>query len=234
MESTTTVNRDEQRRTLYEKLKDLKREEFRAGIQKVKDDHLLGDLRYEFKWDPDPRKSTWQAIEINRLLTNRKARREALPQWIGIAIGNVIALAALLASYFSYREARRVGEFQTRVSYEVSAELVRSLPVEVIAESTPVPATVIYPDLPNSTRLGVLSLWVDMVLTNTGARTFSVENADAYVVHRSGPNRELAKIQTEKTFLGAFRTPGEPHRFPVRRRVWAPTQIPIASRMAGA
>ena len=96
-----TVSRDEQRQTLYAELVDLDKERFRTAIAKVKDNHLLADLRYDFKWDPeDPRKSTWQAIEINRLLTDRKARREAIPQWVGIIISNLIALAALIVSLF--------------------------------------------------------------------------------------------------------------------------------------
>jgi hypothetical protein len=95
-----TVGRDEQRQILQTALADLDKDKFRARIRKVKDNHLLGDLRYDFKWDPDPRKSTWQAIEINRLLTDRKARREAIPQWAGIIVSNLIALAALIVSLF--------------------------------------------------------------------------------------------------------------------------------------
>jgi hypothetical protein len=95
---TETDPREASRRALYERLNTLNKDEFRAAIRNQKDTHLLGDLRYNFNWDPDPRKSTWQAIEINRLLTDIRARREALPQWIGIVVGNLIALAALIVS----------------------------------------------------------------------------------------------------------------------------------------
>jgi hypothetical protein len=98
MEEQTPVPREATRRALYERLKTLNQDEFRVAIRREKDDHLLGDLRYNFKWDPDPRKSTWQAIEINRLLTDRRARQAAKPQWIGIVLGNLIALAALIVS----------------------------------------------------------------------------------------------------------------------------------------
>ena len=91
------MDRDEEIQALFDRFKDLDRKGFRASIREVKDDHLR-DLRYKFDWDPDPRKSTMQAIEINRLLTERKARRQALPQWIGIVVSNLIALAALIVS----------------------------------------------------------------------------------------------------------------------------------------
>ena len=98
METQTPDPREEIKRALYERLKALNKDEFRAAIRREKDTHLLGDLRYDFGWDPDPRKSHWRTIEINRLLTDIKARRQALPQWIGIVAGNLIALAALVVS----------------------------------------------------------------------------------------------------------------------------------------
>ena len=98
MENQTPDPRESTRLALYERLRTLNKDEFRTAIRREKDDHLLGDLRYDFNWDPDPRKSSWQAIEINRVLTDNRARREAFPQWIGIVVGNVIALAALAVS----------------------------------------------------------------------------------------------------------------------------------------
>lgn len=92
------VPREEERGKLHVRLQSLDRDAFRAAIRAVRDDDLLGDLRYDFDWDPDPRKSTWQAIEINRLLTRRKEWRNALPQWIGILVGNILALAALVVA----------------------------------------------------------------------------------------------------------------------------------------
>lgn len=129
-----------------------------------------------------------------------------------VAVG--IALLAIVISGLSYCESRGVGEFQRRISYEVAAELVRSLPVEVIADSSLFPALVMYPDLPSSSRLGVVSLWVEVVITNTGARTFSVEDASAYIMHRSVADGELVKGGAENTFLGALRNPGAPQQFP--------------------
>ncbi len=98
MEAQTADPRESKRHALYERLKALNKDEFRSAIRRENDAHLLGDLRYDFKWDPDPRKSTWQALEINRLLTDIRVRRAALPQWIGIVAGNLIALAALVVS----------------------------------------------------------------------------------------------------------------------------------------
>lgn len=101
MNSKYESERDRLRHELYERLKGVDRDTFRAVIRTQKDNHLLGDLRYDFNWDPDPRKSTWQAIEINRLITDRNTRRQALPQWIGIVLGNIIALAGLVVSIFA-------------------------------------------------------------------------------------------------------------------------------------
>ena len=93
------MNRDERIQALYEGVKPLNRDEFRTEIRKERDDHLLADLRPIFNWNPqDPSKSDWQVREINRLLTERKARRVAQQQWIGIGISNAIALAALIVS----------------------------------------------------------------------------------------------------------------------------------------
>jgi hypothetical protein len=69
------VPADTQREMLYNELKLLmNRSEFIERIRQERDDGRLGYLRYDFDWDPDPRKSTWQAIEINRLLTKKKNR----------------------------------------------------------------------------------------------------------------------------------------------------------------
>jgi hypothetical protein len=98
-------NRDKQREKLLRTLKALpkeQREDFRSVIRTERDDELLADLRYDFAWDPDPRRSTWQAIEINRLLTKRQRRREAIPEWVGIIIANLLALASLIVSIFKH------------------------------------------------------------------------------------------------------------------------------------
>jgi hypothetical protein len=58
MESQTNDPREATRRALYERLRTLNKGEFRAAIRSQNDTHLLGDLRYDFDWDPDPRKST--------------------------------------------------------------------------------------------------------------------------------------------------------------------------------
>ena len=83
-------------------LQEEQREEFRATIKKEPDDELLVDLRYAFGWDPDPRKSTWKAIEINRLVTKRNARKEARPQWFAIIVSGLLALASLVVSILAY------------------------------------------------------------------------------------------------------------------------------------
>jgi hypothetical protein len=98
-------NRDERREELRRKLQALtkdQREEFRSVVRAERDDELLADLRYDFAWDPDPRKSTWQAIEFNRLLTKRRKRREAIPVWVGIIIANLLALASLIVSILKH------------------------------------------------------------------------------------------------------------------------------------
>jgi hypothetical protein len=99
METQTHGTREEVRNALYERLKVLNEDDFMAQIRREKDTKLLGDIRYKFGLDPnDPGRSAWQTREINRLLTDIKARREALPQWIGIVVSNLIALAALVVS----------------------------------------------------------------------------------------------------------------------------------------
>ncbi len=89
---------DPQRLALFKELKSMDRNSFKARISKVKDDGLLGYLRYDFDWDPDPRRSTWQAIEINRLLTARKDRRLVKPTWFGVAVAIVIGIASLIVA----------------------------------------------------------------------------------------------------------------------------------------
>lgn len=92
------VPRDPEREHLYTKLKSMNQKEFAQEIKLEKDDGRLGYLRYDFSWDPDPRKSTWQAIEINRLLTRRKEVRTLKPAWIGIAITALLSIVSLVVS----------------------------------------------------------------------------------------------------------------------------------------
>jgi hypothetical protein len=98
MASQHPQSRDDLRQSIFTKLKMYQIDDFRREIKKMDDDDLLADLRYDFGYDPDPRKSSWQTREINRLLTKRKEWRSAQPQWIGILIGNLFALAALVVS----------------------------------------------------------------------------------------------------------------------------------------
>ena len=80
------------------RLASLSRDEFKREIKRLNDE-TLADLRYVFGYDPaDSRKSSSQTIDINRLLTRRKAWREARPQWIGIVISALIGLAALIVA----------------------------------------------------------------------------------------------------------------------------------------
>jgi hypothetical protein len=83
-------------------LEEKQREQFRSIIKKEPDNELLVELRYVFGWDPDPRKSTWKAIEINRLVTKRNARKEARPQWFAIIVSGSLALASLIVSILTY------------------------------------------------------------------------------------------------------------------------------------
>jgi hypothetical protein len=81
-----------------EQLRGLSRDAFKREIRGL-DDETLADLRYEFGWDPqDPAKSAWQTRTINRLLTSRKDRRAARPQWVGIAVSASLGLAALIVA----------------------------------------------------------------------------------------------------------------------------------------
>lgn len=83
---------------LAARLRKLERSAFRREIKRI-DDDTLADLRYTFGWDPtDPRKSSIQAIDINRLLTRKKYWRLALPQWIGIGVSGLIGLAGLIVA----------------------------------------------------------------------------------------------------------------------------------------
>jgi hypothetical protein len=94
-----SVPNDPKRKEIYDRLKAITdSKSFQAEIGNISDDGILGYLRYDFNWHPDPRQSTWQAIEINRLLTRRKDRRLLLPTWIGIVVTGAIALAALVVS----------------------------------------------------------------------------------------------------------------------------------------
>ena len=105
MQTPAPTNRDKRREELRKELETLKkeqREQFRTIITKEPDDELLADLRYVFGWDPDPRKSTWQAIEINRLTTKRNKLKEVRPQWIAIIVSSLLALAALIISILTY------------------------------------------------------------------------------------------------------------------------------------
>ena len=80
------------------RLRSLSRDLFKREIKRL-DDDTLGDLRYEFGYDSsDSRNSAWQTRDINRLLTRRKAWREARPQWIGIVISGLIGLAGLIVA----------------------------------------------------------------------------------------------------------------------------------------
>ena len=97
MGTSSTHDQSEPQRT-FASLKELPRDQFKAAIKKNKDDDLLADLRYEFGWDPDPRKSSWQTRDINRELTRRKDWRAARPQWIGIAFSTLLSLAALIVA----------------------------------------------------------------------------------------------------------------------------------------
>ena len=92
------VPQDPIRELLFQKLSSMNQKEFAQEIQNEKDDDRLGYLRYDFSWDPDPRKSTWQAIEINRLLTKRKERRMLKPAWIGITITALLGIVSLIVS----------------------------------------------------------------------------------------------------------------------------------------
>ncbi len=71
---------DPARESLAAELQSLSLDEFRARIAEIGDDDRLGYLRYDLGWAPDPRESSWQAKEINRLLTRR---REAGKQDLG-------------------------------------------------------------------------------------------------------------------------------------------------------
>lgn len=92
---------DPEREKLFQELSSLELSEFKSRIIKEKDDGRLGFLRYSFNWNPDPRKSTWQAIEINRLLTKRKQARALIPTWIGIGFASILSIASLIVSIIS-------------------------------------------------------------------------------------------------------------------------------------
>ena len=92
------VPADAQREMLFNELKSMNRPDFIDRIRQEKDDGRLGYLRYDFDWNPDPRKSTWQAIEINRLLTKRKESRSLRPAWVGIIFAALLSLASLIVS----------------------------------------------------------------------------------------------------------------------------------------
>lgn len=89
---------DPKREALFQELKLMDKEVFKLRIAQVEDDGLLSYLRYEFGWDPDPRKSTWQTIEINRLLTKRKDWRLVRPTWIGVAVATIIGIASFIVA----------------------------------------------------------------------------------------------------------------------------------------
>lgn len=79
-----------------QRLAQLSRADFQTEIRRCPDEQLA-DLRYLLGYR-HPGGTEWPVWDINRLLTRRKARREQLPQWIGIAVSFVTSIAALIVS----------------------------------------------------------------------------------------------------------------------------------------
>jgi len=81
-----------------DRLRSLDRKSFQKEIRKIKDNNRLADIRYPLGYDPDHLKSSSKARDINRLITERKRRKQALQQWIAIIISSLLSIAALIIS----------------------------------------------------------------------------------------------------------------------------------------
>ncbi len=84
---------------LREKLAKIEDKElFKKEIESIKSNDALADVRYELGYDPHPKKSTWKARYINRLLTRRNKRKDAFPLWVGIVVSSIISICSLIVA----------------------------------------------------------------------------------------------------------------------------------------
>ncbi len=90
---------------LYAKLKVLEHDQLVAKISTVKDDDLLGWVRYHFL-DQNELERPWQPMVINRYLERDKFFRNILPQWVAAALSVLSFVVAILALIVSLNPPR--------------------------------------------------------------------------------------------------------------------------------
>ncbi|WP_027583873.1 hypothetical protein [Bradyrhizobium sp. Ai1a-2] len=86
--------------TLHATLKELDHDQLVEEIRNVKNDDLLGWVRYHF-WGPNEMERPWQPMVINRYLERDKFFRNILPQWVAAVLSVfslVVAILALIVS----------------------------------------------------------------------------------------------------------------------------------------
>ncbi len=81
---------------------------------------------------------------------------------ISIGISIFAFISSVLFSYLSYRQTQRQMRLQTKVSKKIRAYTPQDLPVEVLSD----------PDA----DMGMLAFWVQVDVSNTGLRTFAIED----------------------------------------------------------
>jgi hypothetical protein len=102
-------------------------------------------------------------------------------------ISAVTSLASLSVSILSYLETQKNNEFQRNLVYSIDADIDRSMPLQVYKEKTEIPASIVYKDIEDpAIKLGMVSFWVQVQITNTGTRPFSIEDASTVILQ--GPN----------------------------------------------
>lgn len=81
---------------LADELGKLEHGELVKRLRRVKDDDILGWVRYNFR-DQENGTKPWQVIVINRWLERDKFFRNVLPQWIGTVFGILSFAVSVLA-----------------------------------------------------------------------------------------------------------------------------------------
>ena len=95
-----------------------------------------------------------QMTKQNSEIVNRTGVQKRKPLMFAIyVIPLVISITAIILSYLSYQESHRSGEFQRNIVYDVQAELLRNMPLEVISPTSLFPAWTISNKLANTSAI---------------------------------------------------------------------------------
>lgn len=97
---------DERVIKLFDELKTLEHDDLVERLHQIKDDDMLGWVRYRFQGDGSGTKP-WQVIVINRWLERDKFFRNILPQWLGTAFGVLSFAVSVLALIVALNDSGR-------------------------------------------------------------------------------------------------------------------------------